>query len=172
MKKINALIGSAGVSRMHEIRELLPKASDEEAVALCREWFGFSSPPYLLNPEAFTHERSDRICDAPPAALRNRFVVVSAALASLGDWDFRPQLRRLQMPALIVEGAETNIPLDATREWAATMPNARLLLIPDAGHVHFIERPAAFFSPAEQFLRGSFPKEAEIVRKSEPVPKK
>jgi pimeloyl-ACP methyl ester carboxylesterase len=164
MEKVNALIGSAGVSRMNEIRQRLPQAGDDEAIALCREWFGFSSPPYFVKPEAFTRERSNRICDAPPASLRNRFVVVSATLGSLGDWDFRPDLRRLQMPALVVEGAKTNVPLDATREWAATMPNARLLLIPDAGHVHFIEQPAAFFSAAEQFFAGKFPKEAEIVR--------
>lgn len=164
MTKINALIGSAGVSRMNEIRQALPQASDNEARALCREWFGLSSPPYFVKPEAFTSERSNRICDAPPASLRNRFVVVSATLESLGDWDFRPLLARLQIPALVVEGAQTNVPLDATREWAATMPNARLLLIPDAGHVHFIEQPAAFFGAAEQFLGGKFPKEAEIVR--------
>lgn len=167
MKKVNALIGSAGVSRMNEIRQRLPQAGDDEAIALCREWFGLSSPPYFVKPEAFTRERSNRICDAPPASLRNRFVVVSATLGSLGDWDFRPQLAQLQMPALVVEGAKTNVPLDATREWAATMPNARLLLIPEAGHVHFIEQPAAFFRAAEQFLAREYPKEAEIVRKSD-----
>jgi proline iminopeptidase len=171
-KKIDALIGSAGVSRMNEIRQMLPQAGDDEAVALCREWFGLSSPPYFVKPEAFTRARSNRICDAPPAALRNRFVVVSATVGSLGDWDFRPHLARLQTPTLVVEGAKTNVPLPATREWAATMPNARLLLIPDAGHVHFIEQPAAFFSAAEQFLGGEYPKEAEIVRKSEMIPAK
>lgn len=164
--KIDALIGSAGVARSNEIRQALSKATDAEAIALCHEWFSISSPPYLVNPEAFTRGRSERICSAPPASLRNRFVVVSAVVGSLGDWDFRSLLAQLRMPALVIEGAKTNVPLDATREWAAAMPNARLLLIPDAGHVHFIEQPSAFFRAAERFLQGEYPKEAEGVRKS------
>jgi proline iminopeptidase len=160
---IERLVGSAGASRSNEIRKLLPGASDPEALALCLEWFGISSRPYLLRPEAFTSERSKRMCDAPPASLRNRFVVVSAVVESLGDWDFRPGLARLRMPALVVEGERTNVPLDATRAWAAALPEARLLLVPDAGHVHFIERPEAFFPAAEQFLAGTFPKEAVRV---------
>lgn len=152
--RINSLVGPASVARLAEIRQLLPKASDTEAVALCREAFTISSQPYLLNPAAFTHERSEEMCDAPPAALRNRFVVVFAVFDSMGDWDFRPMLTRIKAPALVVEGEKTNVPLDATRVWSASLPNARLLLIPNAGHLHFIEQPAAFFKAADRFLRG------------------
>jgi pimeloyl-ACP methyl ester carboxylesterase len=113
-----------------------------------------------VNPSAFTLERSEEMCDAPPAALRNRFVVVLAVFESLGDWDFRPLLARIKVPALVVEGEKTNVPLDATRAWAASLPNARLLLISNAGHLHFIEQPAAFSKAADTFLRGTFPKEA------------
>ena len=153
--KINSLIGAARAARLGEIRQLLPKASDQEAVSLCREYFSISSPPYLINPAAFTTERSDEICDAPAAALRNRFGVVTAVFESLGDWDFRPLLRRINVPALVIEGEKTNVPLDATRQWAAALPHGKLLLIPNAGHVHFIEQPKAFFKAADKFLRGN-----------------
>ncbi|MCM3870410.1 MAG: alpha/beta fold hydrolase [Pyrinomonadaceae bacterium] len=159
--KINSLVGAAGAKRLTEIRQLLPRASDAEALALCREAFTISSPPYLLNPTAFTSERTERMCDAPPAALRNRFVVVFAVFEALGNWDFRPLLRQIKVPALVVEGEKTNVPLDATGEWAAALPNGRLLLIPNAGHVHFIEQPTAFFKAADRFLRGKFPKDAK-----------
>jgi proline iminopeptidase len=152
--RINSLNGAAAVSRLAEIRQLLPKASDPEAVALCREAFTISSKPYLVRPAAFTHERSEEMCDAPAAALRNRFVVVQAVFDSLGDWDFRPILARIKVPALVTEGEKTNVPLDATRVWSDSLPNARLLLIPNAGHLHFIEQPAAFFKAADRFLRG------------------
>jgi pimeloyl-ACP methyl ester carboxylesterase len=51
-----------------------------------------------------------------------------------GRLDFRPLLARLKMPALVFEGAKTNVQLSSTREWARALPTARLLLIPDAGH--------------------------------------
>ena len=76
-----------------------------------------------------------------------------AVFESLGDWDFRPLLQQIKVPALVVEGEKTNVPLDATRQWAASMPNGQLLLIPNAGHVHFIEQPKTFFKAAEKFLR-------------------
>jgi pimeloyl-ACP methyl ester carboxylesterase len=63
-----------------------------------------------------------------------------------------------------MEGAKTNVPLNATREWAAVMPNARLLLVPEAGHEFFVDQSAAFLSAAERFFAGGFPKEAEVVR--------
>ncbi|HYJ87561.1 MAG TPA: alpha/beta fold hydrolase [Pyrinomonadaceae bacterium] len=150
--RINSLIGPANVSRLAEIRERLPKASDGEAVTLCREAFTISSQPYLVNPAGFTRERSEEMCDAPPAALRNRFVVVTAVLDSLGDWDFRPILSAIRVPTLVIEGEKTNVPIDATRVWATSIPNARLQLISKAGHLHFIEQPADFFKAAERFL--------------------
>jgi len=79
---------------------------------------------------------------------------VFAVVESLGTWDFRPLLARIKVPALVVEGEQTNVPLDATRAWATSLPNARLLLIPNAGHVHFIEQPTTFFKAADSFLRG------------------
>ena len=91
----------------------------------------------------------------PPAAIRNRFVVEAATMASLGDWDFRPLLARLEMPALGLEGEETQVPLEPPREWAKRLSGARMLLIPRAGHEMFVDQPAAFLEVAEQFLSGS-----------------
>ena len=121
-------------ARLVELRQLLSKSSDWEAASLCREYFRISSPPYLVNPSAFTTERADEICDAPAMALRNRFVIVSAVFESLGDWDFRPLLRRINVPALVIEGEKTNVPLDATRQWAAALPHGQLLRPWSGGH--------------------------------------
>jgi pimeloyl-ACP methyl ester carboxylesterase len=94
------------------------------------------------------------MCDAPAAALRYRFVVAFAVFETLGDWNFRPQLAKITVPALVMEGEKTNVPLDATREWAAHLPKGKLVLIPKAGHAFFTEQPQAFFRVADQFLRG------------------
>lgn len=150
--RINSLLGPANVARQNEIRQLLPRSNDDQAVTLCRESFTISSKPYFLRPSSFSAERSAEICDAPAAALRNRWVVVLAVFESLGEWDFRPLLGRIQVPTLVVEGKKTNVPLDATRAWAKALPNSKLSLIPNAGHVHFIEQPEAFRKIANRFL--------------------
>ncbi len=152
LAKVNAKLGGELAARVAEIRRRIPQAGDEETAALCRELrVGYRA--YLANPENVSRVR-DR-CDAPPASIRNGVLVSRATLDSLGDWDFRPRLARLAMPALVIEGAETEVPLDATREWVAMMPGARLLLIPDAGHELWAEQPGVFLKAAEQFLRGS-----------------
>ena len=153
-KNIDGLLGPANVARLTAIRKELPTSSDLRAASLCREYFRISSPPYLLNPKAFTAKRSERMCEAPAAALRNRFVVAFAVFESLGSWDFRPQLAKITVPALVMEGEKTNVPLEATREWVANLSKGKLVLIPKAGHIFFMEQPQAFFRAADQFLRG------------------
>ncbi len=128
---------------------------------LCRKIFNLLSGDAVL----MARDPCDR-CDAPPAAIRNRGAVSRATIGSLGEWDFRPMLRRLQMPALVLEGAETKIPLDSTRAWVEAMPNGRLLLIKNAGHALPLDQPIAFRRAVERFLGGHFPAGAEVGRKS------
>jgi pimeloyl-ACP methyl ester carboxylesterase len=42
-------------------------------------------------------------------------------------------------PALVVEGADTQVPLEATHAWAAALPKGRFLLVPGAGHIVWLE---------------------------------
>lgn len=85
---------------------------------------------------------------------------------SLGDFDLRPTLAKLKMPALVVEGEKTNVPLDSTREWARNPPNARLLLIPDVGHATFIGKPGVLPGEIETFLQGGWPASSKPAEKS------
>jgi proline iminopeptidase len=163
MAKMAALRGEAASARRAEIQAKLPTASDDETRALCRELSDDLFRLYLHEPTPEKLAHAALRCDIPPAAIRNRPVVEAATLASLGEWDFRPKLETITAPTLIVEGAESKVPLDATREWAVVMPNARLLLIPDAGHEAFADQPEVFAAAMRQFLRGRFPPDAEVV---------
>lgn len=161
LAKIKAKMGTEVSARMDSIRRRIPQADDSETVALCRELrIGYRA--YLANPANLSRVR-DR-CDMSPASIRNGMLVSRATLDALGDWDFRPRLARLRMPALVVEGAESEVPLEATREWAAALPSARLILIPHAGHELWAEQPADFLRVAAQFLDGRYPKDAIVVR--------
>jgi pimeloyl-ACP methyl ester carboxylesterase len=48
--------------------------------------------------------------------------------------------------------------------YASAYPNARLLLIQNAGHLAHVETPDIFFPAVETFLKGTFP--AAAVQKS------
>ena len=78
----------------------------------------------------------------------------------LGDFDLRPMVSKLKVPALVIEGEKTNVPLDGTEEWAKTPQDARMLLIPDAGHAAFVDEPQAVVYGVRVFLNGEWPKMA------------
>lgn len=133
-------------------------ADDAQTAALCRELSDIAFRLYVVDPTPAKLSHAALRCDIPPASIRNRYVVEAATLGSLGEWDLRTLLRGIRVPSLVVEGAKTNVPLDATREWVAALPNARIVLIPDAGHESFLDQPDAFLKVGDEFLRGRWPK--------------
>ncbi|AMY09314.1 Proline iminopeptidase [Luteitalea pratensis] len=162
-EKIDAVLGRSMIVRRDEVARRIPTASDDDVLALCREQLSIGMSAYLVD-QRHVARVADRCKQMPPAAIRNRPNVARAGMASLGDWDFRPLLTRLTMPALVFEGAKTNVPLNSTREWVSALPHARLLLIPDAGHEFWAEKPDEFVAAADTFLRGEYPKDAEVVK--------
>jgi proline iminopeptidase len=73
---------------------------------------------------------------------------------SLGDYDLRPDLARLSLPALVVHGREDPIPLASSRAVADAL-GARLVVLDDSGHVPYVERPDALFDAITSFLRAT-----------------
>jgi proline iminopeptidase len=151
--------------RLKELVQRGRGATDEQIHEICREETRIIFAPYLFH--ADDHERDwSEMCDMPVAAMRNASVVGKAVNDSLGDFDLRPTLGKLKMPALVVEGEKTNVPLDSTREWARNPPNARLLLIPDAGHATFIDQPGVLLGEIETFLQRGWPANSKPAEKS------
>jgi len=140
-------------------REKLKAADGAEVIAACEQMFAVSHRLYVRDVGHFKNSRA-KPCDLPAAGVRNRPFVSQAVLANLGEWDFRPEMKEVKVPALVLEGAETNVPLNATREWVKSLPNARLLLIPNAGHMNFVDQPQAVISAMDVFFRGNWPAEA------------
>ena len=71
--------------------------------------------------------------------------------ASLGNYDLRPALRKLQIPAVVLHGRDDVIPWEAAQETAECL-NAEFHLIPDCGHVPYIEGFDTFRSVLDAFL--------------------
>ncbi len=74
-----------------------------------------------------------------------------------GNWDWRGDLGRLIVPTLTLAGDKDTFPLDGSREWTASLPNSRLFVMQDVGHLPFAEAPELFIAAAEVFLRGAWP---------------
>ncbi len=75
----------------------------------------------------------------------------TAVWESLGDFDLRSRLARLDVPALVVHGEDDPIPIE-TAEVTARLLSAPLVRIPECGHVPYVEAPAAFHAALDPFL--------------------
>lgn len=69
-------------------------------------------------------------------------------------------LARIQVPALVLVGAQDNAYLRAAEVMGAKLPQATRVVIPDAGHVVNIEQSAAFDRAVLDFLAGLPPEPA------------
>lgn len=77
-----------------------------------------------------------------------------AVFASLGNWDWTEDVKRLNVPALVVQGDQDLMtPRAASQEWATLLPNARLEIIPRGGAVLWWERADVLFPIVDRFLR-------------------
>jgi proline iminopeptidase len=76
-----------------------------------------------------------------------------AVWRSLGDYDLRPKLRALSVPALVVHGRQDPIPIESARATAEAL-RADLLELEGCGHVPYIEAPERLFPTLRAFLGG------------------
>ena len=153
---MNRFLGEADTRRAAELWTRMATAPDSDVVPLCREWIRITFRFYLSDPAALSRMRGD-YCAGTPAAIRHQNRAMDIVDAWFKDFDIRPELRTLRIPTLVMEGAETRVPLDATEEWSRVMPDARLLLLPRSGHQTWLEGGDAFFEAVEQFLAGKWP---------------
>jgi len=121
---------------------------------LCRAFYEAWFTPFFGNASARAHSRGD-FCAGTPESRRNKTVNVDRfTVASLGDFDWRSELRGISSPALIMHGSADVIPTDSSREWATALPNSRLVMLDGIGHFPYLESPERFFPTVRTFLAG------------------
>jgi 2-succinyl-6-hydroxy-2,4-cyclohexadiene-1-carboxylate synthase len=101
-----------------------------------------------LSPEVRAHQRSIRARNDPES--------LAAALRGLGTgslpslWE---ELQRVTVPTLLLVGALDGKFVEIAERMASMMPDARVAVVPEAGHTVHLERPAAWLETVTSFLR-------------------
>lgn len=99
--------------------------------------------------------------DAEHAPLRETFVERWAendprayvdALLAMADWNVTDQLSSIRCPTLIIAADQDYSPVAAKEEYIKLLPDAQLVVIPNARHAVPIERPQPFNAALMQFL--------------------
>lgn len=84
-----------------------------------------------------------------------------AILARMGQVMLRdpaPVLARIAAPTLLVWGEKDSmIPISNAEDYLRSLPDARLVALPNLGHVPFEEDPATSLAPVEAFLSAGAP---------------
>ena len=150
---LQALLNEEERTEEQAICGKIATASDAEIKELCHRCLAFTLRRYVADPSHLSRARGD-LCGYTPQAVRNRGMVSDVSFASLGNWNLAPMLAKIHVPCLIIEGAKTNVPLEATELWAKLLPNSRLHLIPDAGHLNWLDQPEAVVSAISDFFQG------------------
>jgi 3-oxoadipate enol-lactonase len=76
------------------------------------------------------------------------------ALQAMAERPDRTELLpRIQVPTLVIVGEEDEVtPPEVARQMAEAIPNARLVVLPSAGHLANVEAPEAFNEAVRTFL--------------------
>jgi proline iminopeptidase len=163
-RELAARRDSSTRARMRQWREAW--LADPGDVVACRAYYRLYFGPFFGDSTAAARSQGD-FCAGPAEARRNKLTSVDRFVtASLGQWDWRPALRTMPAPVLVIHGSADPLPVEGAREWVTTLPSARLLLLEGVGHFPWLEAPDAFFTAVDRFLRGSWPPGARRIAPS------
>lgn len=103
---------------------------------------------FELSVAGYFHDPA-KVADLTPFRVTGR--TQQEVWASLGDYDLRPALARLRLPALVLHGDDDPIPPDSARVTAEAL-GARFELLPRCGHVPYVEAFDDFRRLLDAFL--------------------
>lgn len=93
----------------------------------------------------------------------NRSEYFQAYFATYGDYDWRQDLKNLNVPRLVIHGLEDGIPIEGARAWVRGYPSARMIELSPAGHFPFIEQKSVVLAAINAFLDGEWPQNAIAI---------
>jgi proline iminopeptidase len=146
-----------------KIGELQKERGSLDPVAFCRKFWSILRVIYVTNPADADKISWDR-CDLPNE--RNFMTYwMGSLMPSIQQLELSADaLAAVTSPVLTVHGTrDRSAPYSGGRDWALTLPNARLVAVEDGGHAPWIENPDLVFGSINAFLDGAWPDVSERV---------
>jgi pimeloyl-ACP methyl ester carboxylesterase len=158
------LVSAAGLSTHHErhAERALPRLRRAERIAAASTaWFATRSDALMRRPRM--REATLNLVVRHPRRLPSYLAAEQVrgagkpgflhALASLIDYDIHDRLVEIACPTLIVWGEnDALISVGDGDGFARLIPDSRLMIFEDTGHMAMLERPAAFNALLREFL--------------------
>jgi len=146
------------LSQLAELRKAPPSADPGE---VCRQFWSVLAPIYVVDPTDVGKLEGWQRCHLPNERNALKYfqerLLPSYQTLSLTE----SQLSAVTMPVLTVHGRkDRSAPFGGAADWARMLPNARLLLVADAGHMPWIEAPQKVLGAIATFLDGDWPETA------------
>jgi pimeloyl-ACP methyl ester carboxylesterase len=154
-------------ARLNELRKERDAYAPEE---FCRKFWSVLRLLYVVDPADAPRADWGR-CELPNERNFMRYWT-EALLPSIQALRLAPEdWARIETPVLTIHGTkDRSVPYGAGRDWALTLPNARLLTVADAGHLPWIEAPDTVLDAIRTFLDGAWPDAAVKVDRLDPEP--
>lgn len=137
---------AAGHTSIHKVLGVIPITGTLESAAGVAIVFHDKS---LITPEFVRENFALKL--AANDGMTQRSLASNPALdkETVGD-----KVSAISIPTLVVWGADDQlVPLADGRDYAAKIPHAQLVIMPDCGHAPSLEKPAEFTAAVEEFLK-------------------
>lgn len=147
------VLGPERTERLEKLR--MGPGEAEDPVVHCRAYWRALLPLYTAGPEAADRlaDTLDLGCSLPNERPSSFERVLGRVAADLETYDWREEAATLDVPTLVLHGSHDHVaPLAGAREWAETLPAARLKIVEQTGHLLWAERPAAVQRELADFL--------------------
>ena len=139
--------GAAGEEEERKRRALLQIAKERGMRALALEWLPAMVKPGRMADAALVESIVSMIARKTPEIYETQM------LALLGRPDAKPGLAKIGCPTLLLTGREDGwSPPARHEEMAEAIPNSRVAIIPDSGHMAPMEQPAAVAAAMREWL--------------------
>ncbi len=146
---LDALERMVGGERGKELREIAYRESTGQATEAELKRFEQEIMPLYWH-QGYKQEYID-------AMYNNPLVNMDIAMYMMGtlskEYDLRPHLQQIQVPALVLQGRYDWVtPMAGAQEMAQQIPNAQLHVFEHSGHMVFMEEQEELISVIEQWI--------------------
>ena len=137
-----------------KLGELQKERAAYTQIDFCKKFWSVLIRLYVMNPQDVNKLSHWGFCELPNEMNMMKHFRENI-IPSIQSLNLTPEeLKKVESPVLTIHGTkDRNAPYGGGKEWAALLPNARLLTVENAAHVPWIESPELVFNSISEFLK-------------------